>query len=102
MELPFGALSPQRTSRLGALSWSARPLRPDGPGGATPTMWSADQSVLVHVQHVELAVAVGQVELDSRPGGGVTASHLGIEIARPVRRIEPYPARQSLVGGPGE
>jgi hypothetical protein len=54
----------------------------------------ADQSVLVHVHNVELAVAVLEVKIDSRPRGGVAVAHLGIDVPRPIRRIEAYPIRQ--------
>ena len=39
---------------------------------------SADNSVLVHVQNVELAVAVLEVKLDSGPRGGGAVAHLGV------------------------
>src|SRR5690242_4561020 len=54
---------------------------------ATPAGRSADDAVLVHVQDVELAVAVGEVELDSGADSRVAVSHLGereLEAARKV------------------
>src|SRR5205823_13452633 len=60
--------------------------------------WSADDAVLVHVQDVELAVAVGEVELDPGSGLRLAVAHLRVGVLESVRKVDPGPDRLAIEG----